>query len=100
MVAPKSKRYYFHSRYIVLNKTLCSLREGFNKKKKSVGFSQGCAKTLVFNQKHSPVGLTGLNRVLMGFMGKTGENSNSLCRIRIKETNLENQKIILHRIDN
>ena len=30
---------------------------------------QGCAKTRVFHQKPSPVGLTGLNRVLMGFMG-------------------------------
>ena len=35
---------------------------------------QGCAKTQVFHQKPSPVGLTGLNRVLMGFMGQTGEN--------------------------
>ena len=61
---------------------------------------QGCAKTRVFHQKPSPVGLTGLNRVLMGFIGKTGENSNSLCRIRIKEPNLENQKIILHNMDN
>ena len=31
--------------------------------------SQGCAKARVFHQKPSPVGLTGLNRVLMGFMG-------------------------------
>ena len=30
---------------------------------------QGCAKTRVFHQKPNPVGLTGLNRVLMGFMG-------------------------------
>ena len=29
---------------------------------------QACAKTRVFHQKPSPVGLTGLNRVLMGFM--------------------------------
>ena len=59
--------------------------------------NQGCAKTRVFYQKPSPVGLTGLNRVLMGFMGKTGENSNSLCRIRIKEPNLENLNIILQK---
>ena len=31
--------------------------------------NQGCAKARVFHQKPSPVGLTGLNRVLMGFMG-------------------------------
>ena len=60
---------------------------------------QGCAKTRVFHQKPSPVGLTGLNRVLMGFMGQTGENSDSLCRFRIIEANLENQKIILHKMD-
>ena len=30
---------------------------------------QGCAKTRIFHQKPSPVGLTVLNRVLMGFMG-------------------------------
>ena len=30
---------------------------------------QGWAKTRVFHQKPNPVGLTGLNRVLMGFMG-------------------------------
>ena len=35
----------------------------------TLGLSQGCAKTRVFHQKPSPVGLTGLNRVLMGFMG-------------------------------
>ena len=70
------------------------------KSNKRVCLSQGCAKTRVFHQKPSPVGLTGLNRVLMGFMGYTGENSNSLCRIRIKEPNPENQKIILHKMDN
>ena len=64
-----------------------------------VGWWQGCAKTQVFHQKHSPVGLTGLNRVLMGFMGQTGKNSDSLCRFRIIEANLENQKIILHKMD-
>ena len=63
------------------------------------GSMQGCAKTRVFHQKPSPVGLTGLNRVLMGFMGQTGENSDSLCRFRIIEANLENQKIILHKMD-
>ena len=31
---------------------------------------QGCAKTRVFHQKPNPVGLTGLNRVLMGFNGE------------------------------
>ena len=31
-----------------------------------VGKIQGCAKTRVFHQKPSPVGLTGLHRVLMG----------------------------------
>ena len=34
-----------------------------------LGLQQGCAKTRVFHQKPSPVGLTGLNRVLMGFVG-------------------------------
>ena len=61
---------------------------------------QGCAKTQVFHQKPSPVGLTGLNRVLMGFMGLTGENSDSLCKFRIEEPNLENQNIILYKINN
>ena len=32
-------------------------------------WTQGCAKPRIFHQKRSPVGLTGLNRVLMGFMG-------------------------------
>ena len=36
---------------------------------KELSTFQGCAKTWVFHQKPSPVGLTGLNRVLMGFMG-------------------------------
>ena len=31
--------------------------------------SQGWAKTCVFHQKPSPVGLTALNQVLMGFTG-------------------------------
>ena len=31
--------------------------------------NQGWAKTQDFHQKPSPVGLTGLNRVLMGFLG-------------------------------
>ena len=37
---------------------------------------QGWAKTWVFHQKPSPAGLTGLNRVLMAFMGQTGEIEN------------------------
>ena len=53
----------------------------------------------VFHKKSSLEGLTGLNWVLMGFMGQTGENSDSLCRFRIIEANLENQKIILHKMD-
>ena len=65
-----------------------------------VGASQGCAKTWVFHQKPSPVGLTGLNRVLMGFMGQTRENSDNLCRFRFEDPNLENQEIILHKMDN
>jgi len=60
---------------------------------------QGCAKTRVFHQKPNPVGLTGLNRVLMGFLGKTGENSKSLCEITIYEPNLKNLHLILHKID-
>ena len=57
-------------------------------------------KTRVFHQKPSLAGLTGLNQVLMGFMGETGENSNSLCKFRIEEPNLENQQIILLKINN
>ena len=53
---------------------------------------QDCAKTWVFHQKPSPVGLIGLNRVLMGFMGKTGENSDSQCKFIIEEQNVENKK--------
>ena len=49
---------------------------------------QGCAKTWVFHQKPSPLGLTGLNWVLMGFMGKTqipyieSELKNQIQKIR------------------
>ena len=39
-------------------------------------YSQGWAKTRIFHQKPSPAGLTGLNRVLMGFVGQTGEIEN------------------------
>ena len=50
-------------------------------------FFQSCAKTWVFQQKPSPVGLTGLNWVLMGFIGQ------------FEEPNLENQ-MIMHKMDN
>ena len=53
-----------------------------------------------FIKKTSPVSLTVLNRVLMGFMGKTGENSDSLHRFGTEEPNLENQKIILQKTNN
>ena len=36
----------------------------------------------------------------MGFMGWTGENSDFLGRFGIKDPNLENQKKILHKMDN
>ena len=42
---------------------------GHHSSQMAVWIDQGCAKTRVFHQKPSPVGLTGLNRVLMGFMG-------------------------------
>ena len=49
---------------------LCSyFNNNEDPRKKNGTLSQGCAKTWVFHQKPSPVGLTGLNRVLMGFMG-------------------------------
>ena len=35
----------------------------------------------------------------MGFMGQSREKLDYLCRLRIEEPNLENQKIILNKMD-
>ena len=61
--------------------------------------TQGWAKPGFFI-KTQPSGFNWFKPGLMGFMGQTGENSDSLCKFRIKEPNLENQKIIPHEMDN
>ena len=54
-----------------------------------VGASQGCAKTWVFHQKPSPVGLTGLNRVLWVQLGET--------QIPYVDSELKNQMLKIKR---
>ena len=54
----------------------------------------------IFLTKTQPIRFNWFKPVLMGLMGRTGENSESLRRFRIKEPNLENQKIFLNKMDN
>ena len=58
----------------------------------------GLGKNPGFSSKNQPSGFNRFKPVLMGFLGKTGENSDTLSRFRFEEPNLENQKKILQKM--